>query len=221
MADIVCYNCKQKGHESKVCPQPQRFTRCPTCDRVCQTPTDHVRACINIHFISTATHRTFIAANEEIFSMFAGANITFGANGNWLVGPSPSVTLRPSGATIAVNAANHLVIAIDATETLTFNVRAFGHPSMMTITLNANDATINGNVRVRNTHVIIRDMPPIIDVAPGIMIDVRGLDILHVIDVRYRQMLSYFLVEEGREAASYLQYALRRQALVNPVVPIN
>lgn len=43
-----CYNCGQAGHRSKICPEPQRRTRCPSCNKV----NGHIENCPNIGFRS-------------------------------------------------------------------------------------------------------------------------------------------------------------------------
>lgn len=50
----VCFNCQREnpGHRAKNCPDPQKYTRCHPCDRVCVTPVEHYGICPNRTFVS-------------------------------------------------------------------------------------------------------------------------------------------------------------------------
>lgn len=50
---LICYNCQSPGHLSKFCDQPAKWTRCPTCRRVCRNQKDHYELCSNSGFVST------------------------------------------------------------------------------------------------------------------------------------------------------------------------
>lgn len=48
-----CFNCgSDDGHYSRVCPEDQKWTRCPECNNVCRSKTAHKLHCKNLTFIS-------------------------------------------------------------------------------------------------------------------------------------------------------------------------
>lgn len=48
MTDLICYNCNAHGHIALHCPEPQRQSRCPTCNKV----NTHDEGCPNKNFTS-------------------------------------------------------------------------------------------------------------------------------------------------------------------------
>lgn len=52
--DKVCYNCFKVNpdHVGMNCPEPQKYTRCNPCKRVCERPDNHYRLCPNRTFVS-------------------------------------------------------------------------------------------------------------------------------------------------------------------------
>lgn len=51
---MKCFNCGAVGdHYSRHCPEPQRYTRCPSCRRVCHNEDAHYDACANKRFTSS------------------------------------------------------------------------------------------------------------------------------------------------------------------------
>lgn len=50
---IVCYNCGEKGHVSKLCTRlEQQFERCPACNVVAHSAASHKINCTNIRYVS-------------------------------------------------------------------------------------------------------------------------------------------------------------------------
>lgn len=48
----LCYNCNGSNHHSRNCPFPQRLTRCPVCNNVCERREKHRGWCTNLDFLS-------------------------------------------------------------------------------------------------------------------------------------------------------------------------
>lgn len=53
-----CYNCGSPSHISKRCPLPQKYTHCPSCDKVTSTYNGHSDWCTNKNFRSTQVNPT-------------------------------------------------------------------------------------------------------------------------------------------------------------------
>lgn len=54
MTDNLCWNCGQSGHRSQRCPEPQKMSRCPSCNKV----NAHDADCQNITFKSQSLFLT-------------------------------------------------------------------------------------------------------------------------------------------------------------------
>lgn len=205
-----CHNCQQPNHESRFCPEPPRFTRCSFCDRVCKGPQSHRVGCQNITFVSTAIQYGEIADNEELVRMFVNANTEFRVNGRWLDRPNRPFIIRPSGAAIYVDNHRRLIIEADRTQAIVANVRQTNADVMMTMLINGNDLTINGNVCMSETQTMVRETAPIFHDAPTITIGVRNIDPIQTFDIAYRNNIRYFVYDMRREGVVYTQFSLRR-----------
>lgn len=63
---MVCFNCNNPNanHHSINCTEPQKFTRCPTCDAVVLPNTHHKNGCLNQSFKSK-----FIGSAQTVFKV--------------------------------------------------------------------------------------------------------------------------------------------------------
>lgn len=69
---MLCFNCKSPLHKSEVCPKPPRHTRCPTCNKVADSPHCHKVWCTNKSFQSI-----FIGHESSVFEIKPILSIEF------------------------------------------------------------------------------------------------------------------------------------------------
>lgn len=66
MSDLVCFNCQLPGHKSANCPDAQKRSRCPSCDKV----NGHARDCQNTQFNSESRFKsTTVFAMQKILKV--------------------------------------------------------------------------------------------------------------------------------------------------------
>lgn len=145
MESVVCLNCTGKGHFSESCPLPQKFTRCPGCNRVVSKPAGHANGCNHRNFTSVAiVIGSGFALNVPVFFIR-----TINKNGSWSMfgkpfnKQSPKAVIRRVAATAEITGKNALLISCETGSRVSLLVCDEDHVPL--IFINANHTSISVN----------------------------------------------------------------------------
>lgn len=169
--DRVCFNCLKEnpGHQSLHCPEPQKYTRCNICKRVCDHPGDHYSLCPNrLTFVSEYIEQPNTARSATLVADF---KVSSTAELYLMDGPKP-MNISTEFDPIQVDANYGLLLgsnkalkyyqwfpAVD--RRCVINIADGSNNVRFSARLMANVFVINRKIRVRNTGVVeLRDHEP-------------------------------------------------------------